>query len=550
MAGYKETPRQKMIGMMYLVLTALLALNVSKDILNAFVVVNDGLIKTNEILYSKNASLFNEFQQQYALDSNKVKDSYEKAKQAKTISEELINHIIDLKREIIAYTEFNDKTKKTAEYTDKQTGKVITVPIQDFPLAYIGRKDNYDKPMEIMYGHSEGGKDGKGAALKKKFIEYKEKMYALLPEKDRESIDLGMHTDDSYNKEERKMRPWEHNTFYRTVLYADVTLMNKFIAEVYNAEAEVVSFLLSNITAEDFKFDKITAKVIPKSNYIIAGDQYTADIIVAAYSSTQAPKVYIKEGVDTLKVDDISGIKPLEGERGLVKYSVGASAIGERKYAGIIEVQKPDGMPSYYPFKGNYIVAKPSAVISPSKMNVFYIGIDNPVEISVAGIPDASVSASMTNGSLVRAAGGWVARPSEAATTAVISVSAKDPSGTTRPMGSKDFRIRSIPDPVAKIAGKKEGSINKNELIAAGAIIPEMDNFQFDLYFTITGFSMVTVIGGDVYEKSATGNRMTSEMTNIIQKAARGQKIYFEQIKAVGPDKRGRSLSAISFRIQ
>lgn len=131
----------------------------------------------------------------------------------------------------------------------------------------------------------------------------------------------------------------------------------------------------------------------------------------------------------------------------------------------------------------------------------------------------------------------------------VISVDA-DVLGTTRSMGSAEFRIRRVPSPVAEIAGQVEGGIDKSTLLAAGAIIPVMRDFEFDLFFEVRSFRMTTIIGGDGISKRNNGNRFSEEMVALINSARKGQKFFFENIQAEGPDKIPRSLSPISLEIK
>jgi hypothetical protein len=185
-------------------------------------------------------------------------------------------------------------------------------------------------------------------------------------------------------------------------------------------------------------------------------------------------------------------------------------------------------------------------------MNVFYIGVDNPVSISVPGVADANLLASISAGDLNRATDGdgWIVRMPTGATEATISVSARFDDNEIRPMGDAFFRVKKVPLPIAKIANQVDGDIERNTLIAAGAIIPVMEDFEFELYFRVTSFRMATVIGGDWISKRANGNRFSDEMVSMIQNARRGQKFFFENIIAVGPDEVPRSLSPISLEIK
>ena len=116
-------------------------------------------------------------------------------------------------------------------------------------------------------------------------------------------------------------------------------------------------------------------------------------------------------------------------------------------------------------------------------------------------------------------------------------------------MGSFEFRVKRVPDPVAEIAGKKGGSINKNTLMAAGAVIPKMYDFEFDLNFIVTSFTMGTILNGDLISKRTGGNQFSSDMKDIIKNAKRGQKFFFDNIQAEGPDGSKRTLGSINLTI-
>ena len=203
-----------------------------------------------------------------------------------------------------------------------------------------------------------------------------------------------------------------------------------------------------------------------------------------------------------------------------------------------------------YPFKSDYIVAPPSLTISPTKMNVFYIGVDNPVSISAGGIADAQIIPRITSGSTISRSGkGWMVRPTTPG-KAVISVDAKI-GDRVKPMGSLEFRVKRVPDPKAYIANTDGGVVAKNMLVAAGAIIPKMPpDFEFDLVPQIISYSFVGIRSGDVYPIEAKGNKLTEEMKSFISNSKRGSHIWLENIYAKMPDGATRNIGTISLTIQ
>jgi gliding motility-associated protein GldM len=284
---------------------------------------------------------------------------------------------------------------------------------------------------------------------------------------------------------------------------------------------------------------------------VLQGDKYEAEVLVTAFDTKQTPEVFVLQGADEITVSNKDRAQRVEGENGIVKLSFPAGAVGPQKYAGVVEVVSPDGERVPYNFAGSYMVAPPSLTVAATKMNVFYIGVDNPVSISAPGIAEADLNASISVGTLSRDPGGkdWIVKVPQGQPKTVISVTAMY-QGESRPMGSAEFRIRRVPDPVAQIAGQMEGSIEKNTLLAANAIIPVMKDFEFELFFEVKSFRMTTIIGGDGISKRAAGNRFTEEMVSMIKSARSGQKFFFENIQAEGPDKIPRSLNPISLEIK
>jgi len=536
MAGYKETPRQKMIAMMYLVLTSLLALNVSKEIIDTFIVVNESLETTSHTISNKIDQIYNKFQQQYALNPKKVESYFQKAEEVRGLAQKMIYYIDSLKYGVIISTDPRIRTVEQARMT---------------PLSEIKSKDRYTEPTRFFMGRSTSGRNATAGFLKDKIDLYRQTLldYMGLPAN---SDRLGLITSGSFHDADGHPQTWEQHQFYYTVLAADVAILNKITTDVKNAEFDVLSHLLNEITAEDFKFDKINAKVIPKSRYIFEGEKYEADVIVAAYDTKGNPDVYYLEGVDTVR--NIRDAHKVEGDQGVVKLELPGNSPGTKKYAGIIRVLSPTGDTMTYAFKDEYIVALPSLTVSATKMNVFYTGVDNPVSISVPGISSLQLQPSINVGTLtptpenpesnymVRIPGGTTGK-------AVVSVKAEY-DGSVRDMGSISFRIKRVPDPEAYIANVRDGVIAKNAILAAGGIIPRMpEDFEFDLNFTITAFTFTSVRSGDIFSFQSQNNLLTPDMKSFIQSARPGTKLWLENIIARGPDG-NRRLGTISLVLQ
>lgn len=529
-----ETPRQRMIQMMYLVLTALLALNVSKEILNAFLVVNDGLVITNTNFNKKVEGTYAEFTKQMEINKAKVLPFYEKAMKAKKYSSDLISYIEQTKLEIMsAESRTSIDEIKTKELKD------------------VKGTDKWSESTRYFCGSSETGQGAKASELKQKIEEYKTNLLNLIDQKYRGGMNLGLDTKGPYKSVAGKEQTWEMHNFYNTIMAADVVILNKLIAEVKNAEFDVVNQLLSSVTLEDFKFDQIGAKVVAKSNYILTGETYEADIFVAAYDTKQSPQIIIGAAVDS-NTNTVTGIMDadIQGVAGVGKLKLPAGGPGVKKYAGLIKVKGADGAEKSYPFESEYVVGTPSATISPTKMNVFYIGLDNPVSISVPGASNEQVTATITGGggSISKTGNGLYNVKVTTQGDATVNVSAK--MGTTsRSMGSMKFRCKRVPNPVPYVGNVSGGLIPKGTLLAAGGVIPRMDGFEFEAYFSITSFTFTMSQAGDLISLTSNSSKFTSQMVTMINKATKGQKIYIEDIKAKGPDGTTRSLSSVALKI-
>ena len=536
MAGGKETPRQKMIGMMYLVLTALLALNVSKEILNAFVIVEAGLNTTNENFDGKNGILYKKFDKALADNKVKTKPWYDKAIEIQKKSAELCKLVDDIKSDLYL--------------------KVQKLPSKDvadtFKLKQLDSKDNYDIPTHYLLGETpeEPKEDAKAMELKNAIIKFKQDLLktpaGLTPEqakkyeKEKANIKLGLNTEDVYSSNDEKMVHWEYNNFDHTTMAADMCIFAGIKNDIKNAESDVVGALLKGITADDFSFDAVEAKVVAPSSYILSGEEYTADIFVSAHSSTQDPVVLIGKVDSTDKKNPkiVGSGESVKVAGGIGKYVVRTGAEGVQDYSGVINVKGPDGAIKAYPFSQSYMVAKPAMAVSPTKMNVFYIGVDNPVDITVAGAAPTDVVATITgaSGTLVNSGQGHYIAKLSAGTTCDVNVSIKQKNGS-KAMGKQTFRVKKVPSPNASFAGiVGDGSVALSELRAAGGVVPKSDAFEFDLKFPVVSWNLSGVVNGLFVDAKSNGPAITPEQQGLLAKAKKGQRVLIEDVYVMAPE--------------
>lgn len=544
MAHGKETPRQKMIGMMYLVLMALLALNVSRDVLNAFVLVDESLTKTTANFSHKNDVYYKEFDRAAAENPVKAGPWKAKADEVKRKSDELHRYIQGLKLEIVKKSEGDD--------TEAIEGENI------LGEKIVG-KDNTMIPAEIMIG---ANKDGKANDLRNALEEYRAYLLTLINEDatdTRDAIKTSLNTDDPPPKEGEILR-WQDEHFEELPLMAVITLMSKMQSDVRNAESDALRYLFGQIEAGSLNFNLVEPVVIPSSNYVMRGTEYNAKIYMAAFDTTQEPVVYIGEYDSTIADDGTVEYKmkgelgrdynaaPIVGGKG--SYSVTTSSTGWKKWGGIISLKRLDGGIISKPFKNEYQVAEPSLVVSATKMNVFYLGVPNPVEISIPGVPADRIVASINNGRISPSGGAYMVNPTKEGTSQ-ISVSVREDGGI-RSRGSKTFRVRKVPNPDATLAGFKSGaSLSKSQILAElgpKASMPEW--FEFDLEFTVTGFTLATYIQGFYQELQATGGTFSSAQREVLRNLNPGAKLYLNDVMAVGPDGSTRNLGTVFIKVK
>lgn len=313
---------------------------------------------------------------------------------------------------------------------------------------------------------------------------------------------------------------------------AAVTLLTKLQNDIRQAESEALSSLITNVDIGDVRVNELNAYVIPNSNMIIRGGKYSANIVLAAIDTTQRPVVYV------------NGSR-LNNPDGLYEFVPGS--VGTHDYSGYIEVARGDGSVDKRPFKSSYTVIEPMATISPTMMNVLYAGIENPISISVPGVPMNAVSATMTNGSLTRNGDLWVARPGQVGSEAVISVSAQM-DGRSMNVGSMTFRVRKLPDPTVYLPVKDGSgntvhykgsprSISKATLMSADGLGAAIDDDILNVTYSVVSFSTVFYDQmGNAIPEVSDGSRFSARQKEQFKRLKAGKTFFISDVKAKGPD--------------
>jgi gliding motility-associated protein GldM len=521
MSGGNLSPRQKMIGMMYLVLTALLALNVSKEILDAFVLINASLENTVINYEEKTESLYSDFNVAKQFDPIKATPLWEKSQKAKLLSKELIDHIKQLQIKLLQETE-----------------KVSKNEADTIQLKFVNAKDNYDIPTNIMIGHTEDGSKGLARVLKTKLMTYKTAMLALFNQREQDQLNLDLNTEDVVTGNGKQN--WEMGSFYHTPLAATVTILSKIQTDVKKVEYDVVRALLKSAGKKRFNFDTIITKVIPKSNYVLLGEDYSADVFLAAFSTTQNPKILIGE-YDSLKNDLVNISDSIPVNKGLGQYRIPTNSEGIFSYEGVLKLKKQGGGVENFPFKSEYIVAKPSLVVSPDKMNVFYIGPNNPVSVSVPGVALENIKATITGSGnrIIKTANGKydVKLSSNSPRNIDVNVSAIMSNGETRSMGKMKFVVKKLPRPYAEV-GNVSSKIIKERAIQIKAHTKVKAKYDPNFVFRgapieVVKYKLEVYRGGvNIYSKTSNTSIIPQSYRNYMGTLRRGDMVYFTNILA------------------
>lgn len=556
MASGKLSPRQKMINMMYLVLIALLALNVSKEVLNAFSLVGDSMKSSNVAIQEKNTQVQEVILAQTTKNANPFNDQLAQLSlETQSISKEVYEYIEGIKNEL---------KEMSGTMVEEGTGK-----------EKFAKEDDIDSGTLLLVEKK------KGDELKAKIQEAHDKYVALINDIEEligdptagdlieQSMPLRIIEPPKIQGQEQK--DWKTYNFYHIPVVGVDVLLSKFQNDAISTESQILELLAKQIGADKkFKIEKLSARVIAPKSYLPSGKEYTSDIFISASFTADVPnEIFIGNlDLDKIETDSFGDFMeyetadpediPLSGEYerlesvsgGVGKYAEVASGVGDRNYSGVIRVKQPTGDYKFYPFEASYEVAPPSGfAISPTKMNVLYIGVPNPLKISVSGAKsDADVFASISNGSISRNGNEWIANVNSVG-EANISVSAVIDE-ETKSIGSMQFRVKRIPDPKPSLGGVLFGGpVQPGTLKAQSGLVALLQDFDFDARFDVLSFEMIFSSKGEVFSSPGTGPLLTSAMKDFMGRLQPKDIVQFQNIKVKGPDGQTRTLPPLAFNI-
>ena len=576
MAGGKETPRQKMIGMMYLVLTALLALNISKEVLNGFVKVENSLQDTQQTLKGKVAETLTTLEVKYAQNKEKVGPFMDKAREVRERSDNLVNYITQLKGRCMAKSEGKYAEAEANGFVDfigkDESGMDTTIN-----LAVIQKKVEYQELTAFMVGSEpqkpkfDENDPWSAAALRANLEAYRDYLREVklvdsqgntreLPEYIKVQLDDRFTFENEM--EDGKEVLWEAANFFDVPLAAVMPLMSKMIVDVQDAQEDVLSWLLGGIEAKSYKFTTLKPLVVPESNYILRGDSFRADVLLAAYDATNAPDIYVDgakwDGRDStaLEYEGLEGLSIGSDGMGKLRIPTRGMSLGEMNFKGLIRYQGPDGNIEPFSFYTPTItVAEPALVVSPTKMNVFYRGVPNPVEVSVPGVPQDKIDVRIDGGHKIKkeSDGTYTVEPSSNSSVreANITVTAELPDGSKKSLPAKNFRVKRIPDPVAFWTGKRpsDKGITMAEVKSFAPVAARMEGFDFDVKVRVKSFTLKVSKDGSFSDLPSGNNRLTSDQQEALKRLRRGNVIYLEDILVSMPDGTERDLPPMKLKI-
>jgi len=549
MAGGNISPRQKMINMMYLVLTALLALNVSKEVLNSFFEVNKGITRTTTNFNSKNGDTYTAFDAAAEVNPVKAGPYREQAYEIKTEADKLVASLQEMKYNLVLKTDKKVYLGSQSEIKDEEGDLIEEKSIvlswdmlsDQQKLMNIGaltNKDDRHAAGDLFY--SEKRKTNVATDLKNNLITYKDKIISIA-EGD-ESLITSIN--ETCNYEDKKIKGkkqlWEKYNFYDMPSVGALTLLSKMQSDVRNTEADIINMLRENIDAGSLKFTSAEGIQIPNSNFVLKGDSFRAQIFIAAKDTTQAPLIYVGEydslggGKYEMIGDDYETVKVVNG-KGM--FARRASSEGNQKWGGLIAMKTDNGT-KMYPFRGQYLVAAKTAVVSPTNMNILYLEVDNPLKISVPGYTAGVISAVINNGKVSvvkKSLGEYSARPSKKG-KAMVSLFA-EVNGKRTKMGEMEFRVKEVPPPKPKVQFTIEVNgttvIDKMKMVNAGGLGAELKDFDFKgVRYVVTSYRLSGVYKGEQMKEDAKGPKFTPKMISIIKNTKSGNAITISNIKA------------------
>ena len=502
MAGGKLSARQKMINLMYLVFIAMIAMNMSKEVLSAFGLMDEKFDEANAVTNDMNDKLLANLEVKAEEKPAEFALAADKAKQISAVSDEFFKYLGSLKAEIIREGDYE---------IDPETGKL--------PFQAMDKTDILDEAwftgdrltkkgeevMATIKAYKADIKNIIGNDVKyTRAIENFESRFSIMPET---------------NKDGKKI-DWLDYHFKGYPAIASYTQLTAMQNDVKVTEANLFNVFLGNTLDEAVSLKNYQAIVIADKSAFFAGEKFQGKVVLGKYANVTPTGLSIGgEAVDLEEAIDSTGAARLD-------FNVGG--VGEQEIDGTFTFLE-DGKPLEIPIKGNYVVVpRPnSATISADKMNVVYRGVVNPMTISFAGVPDNKVSASGAGLKKASGMGKYNMVPTSGREVA-INVTATLDDGS-KVSDKAVFRIKDIPKPAGQIAGQIGTAKLPRKNVEIGRIEAVLEDFDFDLPLTVTGFKLKVEGKPSV---TVSGNRLSGAAKSALRSAPRGSTVQIFDIKS------------------
>ena len=551
MAGGNISPRQKMINMMYLVLTALLALNVSKEVLNSFFEVNKGITRSTINFNAKNGDTYSAFDAAAELNPVKAGPFREQAYSVKDEADKLVAFLQEMKYNLVLTADKKVYLGTESEIKDDEGDLIEEKSIvlgwdllsdkqRLLSIGALVNKDDRHAAGDLFY--SSKRKDNIATSLKNDLNAYK--ILLLNIAEGNESLITSISETCNYDDKnvKGKKQLWEEYNFYDMPSVGALTLLSKMQSDVRNTESDIINMLRENIDAGSLKFTTAEGIQIPNTNFVLKGDSFRAQIFIAAKDTTQAPIIYVGEydslvgGKYEMIGDDYETVKVVNGKGMFVRR---ASSEGNQKWGGLIAMKTDNGT-KMYPFRGQYLVAAKTAIVSPTKMLILYSGLEaiggNPIQVSVPGYSASEITPRMSNGTLKatkKSEGMYSVFPDLKSTSAVVTLYV-NVNGKQTPMGKVNFRVRKTPPPAPVIRSVDANGLCDRSILKTEIVQATLDNFLFDgLKYRVTSFKLSgSYKGAPASAEQKNGMGFTSQMQGIITNSASGSTINITKIRA------------------
>ncbi len=536
-----ETPRQRMITMMYLVYTAMLALNVSAEVVEGFRSVGTAMTNSNINLQTKLDDTYANFDMALQNSEDKVRLQYDKAQEVKALSHQLESYIDSLEYEFIGkltdkadviLDKHNPKATRTINFrnsdgTLNHDSIKVALQLGGFTWMEKGLDDTHEAPKFFLQGTTTADGIGSAIHLKEKVIAYRQKVKEILGE-DSAKVNFPFDVEQTFLNKDKKEVTWEQKNFDEVVAGAGLVTLIRMKAETMNAEFDAVNMLYKQVSKGDFSFDKIALISRPKSTYIIRGGVYETDINVAAYDSRQKFNA------------TVNGQQLISNDSGSVHYRTVCNNVGQQKVNVTAYVTSPDGGTKEYTYSDNYFVAEPVGVISLDNMQVMYSGIENPLTASVPGVDGRNVEVKILEGqgklNKVEGNGKYMITPANGCKKIVLGVDATIEKGKTTRMNTLTFKVKPIPAPEITVAGFKNGAKVSRKSLTSGVTVTAraQEGFEFKIpRGSIRVMSLEVFVGNKPFNFN--GSTFEPDGLSAIRNANRGDNIYITA-KVMMPD--------------